>query len=976
MFRMGYLYLILFFVSTVNAGLERQAHNIDFDWKFICKDISSASKLDFDDSDWRILDLPHDWSVENGYSPENTPQNGWLAGGIGWYRKTIDVPEQWLKGKILLCFDGVFMNSQVFINGNAIGGRPYGFMSFSCDLTEYLKAGVNVIAVRVDNTPVPTSRFYHGSGIYGHVELLIMPKTHIVPNGGIFARTIRADSSEALLAIDTEVLNNQDIPVSINICQKLRNIADEVIAQSNPEKIVIKPGQTGIAQQELHVEHPVLWSTQSPYLYSLETIVKEDDVQIDKVQTSVGIRTIRFDADTGFWLNDKNIKLKGVCEHLELMPVGLAVPDALIEWRLKQLKSMGCNAIRTAHNPFTPAFYKICDQLGILVMDEIFDGWHRKGANDYGGRFFDQWWKQDVKDWVRRDRNHPCIVIYSIGNETGHKDTNDITGEIRKYDTTRPSTGGTVFYGVDVSGFNGPGGMPGVLEKFHKDNPDQPVVLTEVPHTIQTRGFYRVRNWWRDKGGKRHDYEPYADEQIFFDGHPRYKSSYDNAGVRINARTSWKRTRDLPWISGEFRWTGFDCFGEAHFMGAEFPKRIYNSGVIDLAGFPKDHYYFYQSQWTKEPMVHLLPHWTHPHLKVGTEIPVVAYSNCDEVELFLNDKSLGKQKPGELLDFVWHVPWQAGILRANAYIKGILKASTIVKTADQPVDIKVEVSNNNLNANRRDVSLITLSAIDSEGIMVPWCNSRVDCRIDGPVKLLGFENGDPMDGTNNGEHWRKLFYGMARGYFQSNGQTGPIEITVAAILGDELFQDKTLVAVDVERAMLRGQKKNCKMMIYYTIDGSEPDMSSMIYTKPFAIDKSTVVKVLVVKDGDSWLNLQAEFKKGPEPYITDPRWETANKPDKFNGPFDTEILGKWQENAQIFIFKKDGLLYRVNSNKQSPVAYWWYDFPNDTFENPDFAGAGQLRWINSGQVSKLTLISQKADILEISTGSNIRRFKK
>jgi beta-galactosidase len=910
-----------------------------------------AEQPNFNDSAWRVLDVPHDWSTDNPYSRKNTPQNSWLPGGIGWYRKSCDMPANWTGRTVLVRFDSIYMNSTVWLNGQRVGGRPYGFMTFDCDLTPYLRPGRNVLAVRADNTPEPTLRYYHGSGINGHVNFLVLPKLHVRRDGGVFVRTKTATAQEARLAIDTEL---SEAATDTTISHRLLDDAGKTVAETSNQTLV--------------VANPKLWSPESPYLYMLETSLLRQGQIVDRVLTPVGIRTIRFDGMTGFWLNGKNMKLNGVCEHIEIMPFGLGVPDSMHEWRLRILKAMGCNAIRAGHEVFPPAFFDLCDRLGILVMDEFCDGWRRKGANDYGGRFFKDWWKRDVRDWIRRDRNHPCVILWSIGNETGTKDDNNMTGWIHQFDDqTRPTTGGEVYFGVDVAGFNGWGGKPGVLEKFHADHPNIPVILSEEPHTLQTRGFYRVVTWWRDKKQPVMEFPPYGTTEIFTGDNPMYKSSYDNAGVRMCARTSFVRTKAMPWISGEFRWTGFESFGESQFMGVDFPKRTYNCGIIDLAGFPKDHYYLNQSQWTTAPMVHLLPHWTHPHLKPGTVIPVVAYSNCEEVELFLNDRSLGRQRPRKLLDFVWNVPYTPGTLKAIGYRNGKPAAEFQAVTTGDPVRLNVETSNNHLKPDRIDMSLLTLSALDAAGNAVPTANDEVVFRTTGPVNVRGFENGDPMDGTAIHDMRRKLFAGLARGYFQATAEDGPVEVTAAAILGTRQFVKQTTVAVDIQRVALRGSLAPAKFAIHYTLDGSQPTTASPLYAQPFTLDHPATVKALVVRDGKEWMTLETQFAKyGYEAPVT-------KRPEN---PCDKEVVGRWKEGKQIFQFAEDGSFSRIDGAKRTSVGRWWYDFPDDHFEAGKDAGTGELRWYKGDVVSQLKLTDQSARKIIITTGSKQRTLIK
>ncbi|HEX5284643.1 MAG TPA: glycoside hydrolase family 2 TIM barrel-domain containing protein, partial [Bryocella sp.] len=577
------------------------------------------------------------------------------------------------------------------------------------------------------------------------------------------------------------------------------------------------------------------------------------------------------------------LKLRGVGDHLYGGPMGAAIPDGILERRLRLLKEMGVNAIRTSHNPHTPYFYDLCDRLGILVMDEIYDGWHKKVQNEYAQRFYASQWHHDVERWVRRDRNHPSVFIWSIGNETGLVDVNHMTEYVHTFDPTRPTTGGMITTGVDVSGWNGPGEVPGVLEKFHAEHPTVPIVLTEEPHTLQTRGFYRVRTWWRDWKPVQ-QFEPYGTEEIFFDGNPWYNSSYDNAIVRDTARQSWKRTSSTPWIAGEFRWLGFDYIGEAAYKGGHWPVRAENFGIIDLAAIPKDDYFLYKAFWTKRPMVHLLPHWTHRNME-GVVIPVVAYSNQPQVELFLNGKSLGRKRPQPLGDFLWDVPYEPGTLKAIAYGQGGEQVATAeFETAGDPTGLKLETDNSALKPNRTDDAVITVTIVDKDGTMVPWDMNTVHFKLTGPVHLLGNENGDPVDVTPNQAPYRNAFYGMARGFYQATAQDAPIEIAAAAILGDTAIagtspQHPRMVSIAVSRMSLRGVLANADLVIRYTTDGSEPNAQSSVFSGPFGVSDDTQVKAVVFRDGSRWMQLSQWFHRVDPPVVSDPRWATDSTVD-------------------------------------------------------------------------------------------------
>ena len=977
----------MFITSTTFTALQLNAQgegensprvnkNIDFGWKFKLSDNPDMQTLDFNDSSWCNLNLPHDWSIEGEYKQENPSggKGGYLPVGIGCYRKMLDIPEKWLSKSVTIQFDGSYMNTDVWINGHHLGNRPYGYISFHYELAPYLKKGKNILAVRLDNSKAQSSRWYNGCGIYGHVNLIVTDKLRVA-HWGTFVTTPKVTKKEAIVNIRTEIVNESKNNYSAKLVSEIISPEGEVLATTVKLKEMLK-GSNTILLDSLKISNPKLWSPETPVLYTLRSNVYNGEAVTDTYITAFGIRSIEFNAQKGFILNGKSVKLKGVCEHHDGGSVGAAFPDKVLARRLCILKNMGCNAIRVAHNPRTPIFYKICDKLGIMVMDEIFDGWHKKAPHDYGAYYFNKWWKRDVTDWVMRDRNHPSVIMWSIGNETGLSDKHGITPFIHSLDQTRPTTGGTVFYGVDVSGFNAPGGIPGVLEKFHKKNPKQPVVLTEVPHTLQTRGFYRVPTWWRDRGNKNiNQIPPYGDKQIFFDGYWRYSSSYDNCGVRISARTSWKRTKSTPWICGEFRWTGFDYIGEASFSGGKWPARIWNFGIIDLCGFPKDLYYFYQSQWTEKPMVHLLPHWTHNDLKAGTIVPVVAYSNCDEVELFLNGESQGIKRISDILDFVWKIPYKSGELKAIGYINSKKVAMSKYLTADDAEKIMLIADNNSLKSDNLDISHVIFKVVDKNGTMVPYSHDMIQFKWKGPIKHLGFENGDPIDVTAHRKHCRKTFYGMGLGIFQATSKKGDVELTAASIMGDKIFPNQTMVAIDAVNIALRGESRDSKYEFYYSLDGSKPTDKSNKYGKPFIIEESCTVKVLVLRDGKSFMTLTESFKKGEKKRVTDPRFQKASpKAQTFNGPFDKELVGDWQEGKIVFNFDAKGKFYRITNGKKNHIGWWWYDYPNDTFENPNNAGTGELRWKNSGEKSELQLTNQKAESLIIKTGKKRRKF--
>lgn len=630
-----------------STASPRTTTNFDFDWRFARGDYPAASATEFDDSGWRMLDVPHDWSIEGEYKDTNpgAATIAWLPTGIGWYRKSFTVRPEVLTQDVSIFFDGIFMNSDVWINGFHLGTQPYGYMSFFYSLTGHLRAGQNEIAVRVDNSVQPAARWYTGSGIYGHVHLLATAPEHIAP-WSTFVRTISVEAHSATIAVSTSLAR----PATEDATHfRLRFLVIDAQGHTVAERYAaMAPSDAN--PLAITIPHPALWSPDTPNLYTLRIELMEGRRRVDAEDTTFGVRTMLFDPQKGFFLNGRPLKIRGVGDHLYGGPMGTAIPDQILERRLALLKAMGTNAIRTSHNPHTPYFYDLCDRMGLMVMDEIYDGWFAKVRGEYADRFYAGQWHTDVKSWVTRDRNHPSIFAWSIGNETGLIDTNHMTEYVHTLDPTRPTTGGMMTTGVDVSGWNGPGEVPDVLEKFHAEHPDMPVILTEEPHTLQTRGYYRVRTWWRDWKHFQ-EFPEYGSQEIFFDGNQWYNSSYDNAVVRESARTAWLRDGSVPWIAGEFRWLGFDYIGEAAYKGGHWPVRAENFGIIDLAAIPKDDYFLYQAFWTTKPIVHLLPHWTHRGMN-GITIPVVAYSNQREVELFLTaDRSDASSQPRSQTSF-------------------------------------------------------------------------------------------------------------------------------------------------------------------------------------------------------------------------------------------------------------------------------------------------------------------------------------
>lgn len=802
----------------------RTRSSIDFDWRFALGDFPGAIGPDFDDSAWCMRDLPHDWSIEATPDPANPAGagGGFFPGGLGWYRKMIDIPEDLGGRRVLIEFDGVYMNSEVWCNGRFCGMRPYGYSSFCYDLTPFVKAGKKAsIAVRVDNSRQKNSRWYSGSGIYRHVWLTIAGPVR-VDHWGTYVTTPEVSAEKAVVSCDVTVVNQGVRDANVEISVSMLGAG----GSGGPAvEIPVPAGKTESTNLKLDIASPRLWSPDSPNLYTLRVELKHSGVVIDRYYTRFGIRSIRFDAEKGFFLNGESIKLQGVNEHHDAGCLGAAVPDDVVRRRFRILKEMGCNAVRVAHNPASPAFLDLCDEMGLMVVEDAFDEWV-DGKTPFGYQlYWDQWWERDLVDMIRRDRNHPCVVMWSVGNEIkevreGRPEGLPIMKALRdvchREDPTRPMTCGccssratlAAGYGefMDVFGYNGGGGGCFDYEKDHAAFPGMCMFATEVPHSLQTRGVYRTKTWYRDmarngdnimwhtrfdgdvpppavtrsvKPGK----EPLelmyvpdlTDDEVFtgFDAH--YQSSYDNAMVRISSTDSWRRTKMLPYMCGEFRWTGFDYLGECY----AWPAKSWNFGIIDLCGFPKDTYYFYQSEWTKDPMVHILPHWTWPGLE-GRVIPVICYSNCERVELFLNGESLGvRERDPRLMHMRWDVEYKPGELKAVGY-SGDNTVRCVHETAGRPAAVRIICEEQVVRSDRTGIAHLPIRIVDECGVLVPHAACDVKVRVEGSARLIGLENGDPIDSTNYKLNHRKVFHGMMLAVVQVSEGGGNVVVHAEA----------------------------------------------------------------------------------------------------------------------------------------------------------------------------------------------------
>lgn len=919
---------LLMFSLLANA----EEKNISANWKFHFGDLKNAQAESMSDSNWRELDLPHDWAYENGFWEDAAQgaRGGYACGGIGWYRKCINLTANELKNsRHYIDFEGAYMNSEVWINGQYLGKRPYGYISFSYDMSKYLREGKNTIAVRLDNSREPSARWYHTCGIYGNVILRSINNIGIKRNG----IWVKKSSTKGDLNVQVDLTSlkaNADCVVKYT----LSNNGIEILSSS--QKSNLKEGDNSLSFAA-NVNKPMIWSPETPNLYTLDIkIYDKDNKEVDSKKINVGFRDIEWSAKKGFFLNGKQVKLRGVCDHLEAGPTGGYSTPELIRWRLQLLKDMGCNAVRTAHNPQIPVFYDICDEMGMLVMDEMFDGWNKKATFDYGMQAFDEWWERDLREFVQRDRNHPSVFLYSVGNETKGTIAKDLVRVCHEEDPSRLVTSGdSAPKEMDVYGVNGNSERKSFLDTYKPG--DKAFIGTENPHTWQVRGYYRTQTWYRDKYPNDKQQPQYipdlSDKEIFSyewtspenrrNAKQVFNSSYDNATVRVTARHILEYLRDKDWFSGSFRWTGFDYFGEAGFVHGGWPFHAFMGGAMDMAGFKKDLYYLYQSEWTTAPMVHILPHWTHPFMEKGTKIPVWVYTNGDEVELFLNGKSLGKKKKGKKwnqMQCEWKVPFEEGTLEAVAYKKGKVIVRTKQVSSGAPSQLVVTTDGTQLKADKEDVAVVSISECDSKGVMYPYGENRVYTNLSGAARILSFESGNPVDNDPNflGSS-RRCFFGLNRLFIQSTDKDGskPVSIMLGSIIGDKQLKLSDMVSIDVKQIALRGDVKPANIKIYYTTNGKRPNLYSNEYTGAFKVKYGDTVKAVVYSGDKLMLEMSEQFPSKETLY-----WGNAGETsfDHIGDQAEFAKLDKAEIKKDIKDYNSNG--YVVPSPKKGSIT--WY----------------------------------------------------
>lgn len=806
------LMLVVNACANADASAPRSA-NFDEGWKFNLGDSAAYSQPDFNDSSWRSLNLPHDWAIEGDFSKENPSGTGGgaLPGGIGWYRKTFTVPGYKEGEKVYIDFDGAYMNTTVYINGHELGTRPYGYASFSYDITPWLKEGDNVIAVKVDNSDQPNSRWYSGCGIYRHVWLRKLDAIHVAQWGTyVTTSDITPDSATVNIAttVDNTSAADAEVTLTTRVIDPQGKVAATVTASDN-----IAAEKSATVNQTARVADPQLWSLDNPALYSVVTDVAVGGKTVDTYQTTTGIRTIEFTADKGFFLNGEQVKINGVCMHHDLGALGAAVNTRAIRRQLEILQEMGVNAYRASHNPPAPEVLALCDSMGILVMDEAFDMWRkRKTERDYA-RFFDEWHERDLTDLVTRDRNHPSIIMWSIGNEVleqwsdaaadtlsleeanlilnfGHgadklaKDGDEMSVNsmltakladiVKQLDPTRPVTAGMnepnpgnhlIKSGaLDVIGLNYHDEW---YDDAEKNYPGKPLLGSETVSALMTRGYYKNPSDSIIIAPKRWDI-PYEDPSFAC-------SAYDNEHVPWGTthENSLRRMKDDR-VMGQFIWTGFDYIGEPTPYG--WPARSSYFGIVDLAGFPKDVYYMYQSEWRPDKTVlHLFPHW---NWTPGQTVDLLAYyNNADEVELFVNGKSQGVRSKGDgEYHVMWRVPFEPGAVKAVSRKAGKTVAEQVINTAGEPAQIRLTPDRATIAADGNDLSFVTVEILDSDGNLCPTAVNEVTFTVEGAGQNEGVDNGNPISLERFKADSRKAMAGKALLIVRNNGKKGDINV--------------------------------------------------------------------------------------------------------------------------------------------------------------------------------------------------------
>ena len=747
-------FTVLVFILTICYSSEAQTQSqnsvrekllMDFGWRFALghsydtkKDFDNgsgyfsyyaktgygdgAASKDFDDRGWRKLDLPHDWCVELPFDIRGGFSHGYKAIGrnfpensVGWYRKNFAIQDSDLGKRIFIEFDGVFRNSIVWVNGFYLGTEHSGYQGFSYDITDYLNyGGDNVISVRVDAT-MEEGWFYEGAGIYRHVWLTKVSPLHVLKDGTFITTELKKNS--AVIKTRTTIINQSAESSIFDIEESVVDSSNKTIAEGSLKNLSLNAGNKDEYFCNIEIVNPKLWSLELPYLHKLKTLIRSNGKIIDTYETNFGIRSVLFDPNEGIFLNGKHIKILGTANHQDHAGVGIAIPDALQEFRIRRLKEMGSNAIRTSHNPPAPEMLNACDRIGMLVLDEN----RLMGINEEHLNCLER--------FMKRDRNHPCVVLWSFGNEEwsiegnvkGARIASTMQNFAQRFDSSRAFTAAVsggwdtgIGMAIQVMGYNYIG--HGNIDEHHKKFPWQSGIGTEESNTIGTRGIYLT------------------------DNSRAHMSVTNRMSENAGTESGWKFYYDRPFLSGLFYWTGFDYRGEMN--PYDWPAISSQYGILDLCGFPKDIFYYLKSWWSKDPVLHIVPDWN-LNTKEGKETNIVVYSNCEQIELLLNDISLGKKEMPLNGHLEWTVNYQPWILSARGYKGNKIIIENKIESSGKAKTIQLIPDRKTINADGEDISVITVETVDINGVMVPDDSSNIKFSIYGPGKIIGVGNGDP-----------------------------------------------------------------------------------------------------------------------------------------------------------------------------------------------------------------------------------------
>jgi len=767
--------------STKATTSARLYVDMDADWRFSKGDFAAAMMPEFDDSAWRQVNVPHDWSSEGPFGPEYASGNGYAPGGIGWYRKHFKLDSALHDKLAVVEFDGVYDHAEVWINGHFVGGRPYGYSSFECVLTPLLKFGgqENVLAVRVDHSRFADCRWYTGSGMYRHVRLRLTHKLRI-GRWGVFITTPEVADDTALVRIQTTIENNTGQARSFSLQADVVAMNGDVVGSVTTAGMVAD-GTNQTLLQEIRVARPQLWSPASPTLYTVKSRLTAGATTVDETASPFGIRALRFDPDKGFFLNGTPTKLKGVCLHHDAGCLGAAVPEKVLERRLRVLKEIGVNAIRTSHNPPAPELLDLCDRLGLLVQDEAFDeftpgknkwvtGWNAGQPSRFGyAESFDRWSATDLQDVVRRDRNHPSVIMWSIGNEIDYANdpfSHPVLGD--EYRPENPPAQKLVECARPL------------IAAVKQLDPTRPVTMAlanaAMSDAVGLGELLDVVGYNYQESRYPGDHEKFP-KRVIFGSENRHQYA------------AWEAVRDNDYVAGQFLWTGIDYLGEAR----SWPNRANGAGLLDLCGFKKPIAWFRQSLWSDRPMVYLCAsagvdvetgrrrgagmqeHWNWPS---STTVTVRCYTACSEVALTLNNRPLGTNRLADAVQgtLIWQVPFEPGVLKAVGFNGGHAACEFVLKTAGPARRIELLPDVTELRADGRDICHLEFQIVDEQGVRVPDATNAVTFSVDGPADMLGIENGDLNSPATGKSGTRNAYHGRGLAILQSRAAAGRITV--------------------------------------------------------------------------------------------------------------------------------------------------------------------------------------------------------